>query len=107
MAIYKDDVIKEHPLYGASRLGVFYKNGVSNYQLTDHLGNVRAVIAREDTSPATATDYYPFGMAMPERTRIGGELYRYGYQGQEKDSETGKEALCLLFPIAGKSNKKI
>ncbi|NQX82814.1 MAG: hypothetical protein HRT66_12605 [Flavobacteriaceae bacterium] len=101
MAIYKDNTLKEHPLYGSSRLGVFYKNssaggaGVYNYQLTDHLGNVRAVIARADTSPATATDYYPFGMAMPERTRIGGELYRYNYQGQEKDSETGKEAFEL------------
>ena len=91
---------------------VFYKNssageaGISNYQLTDHLGNVRAVIARTSTIPSTLRDYYPFGMAMPGRTNIDGE-YRYAYQGQEKDSETGKEALCLLFPIAGKSNKKI
>ncbi|NQX82816.1 MAG: RHS repeat-associated core domain-containing protein [Flavobacteriaceae bacterium] len=48
-----------------------------------------------DTTPSITTDYYPFGMAMPNRTRIGGEVYRYNYQGQEKDSETGKEAFEL------------
>lgn len=38
-------------------------------------------------------DYYPFGMPMPERN-IEGE-YRYAYQGQEKDPETGMEAFEL------------
>ena len=40
-------------------------------------------------------DYFSFGMPMPNRQTIGGERYRYAYQGQEKDSETGKEAFQL------------
>ena len=39
------------------------------------------------------TDYYPFGMPMPNRNIEGN--YRYKFQGQEKDSETGKEAFEL------------
>ena len=38
-------------------------------------------------------DYYPFGMPMPNRNVEGN--YRYKFQGQEKDSETGKEAFEL------------
>lgn len=67
------------------------------YQLTDHLGNVRAVIAKQGTNAVAlvgATDYYPFGMAMPNRI-FGANGYRYQFQGQEKDPETGKEAFQL------------
>jgi RHS repeat-associated protein len=39
------------------------------------------------------TDYYPGGMTMPNRNVQGD--YRYAYQGQEKDPETGKEAFQL------------
>jgi len=35
-------------------------------------------------------DYYPFGMPMPNRNIEGN--YRYKFQGQEKDPETGMEA---------------
>ena len=38
-------------------------------------------------------DYYPFGMKMPGK--FGGGNYRYAYQGQEKDDETGFEAFEL------------
>ncbi|NGX85383.1 RHS repeat-associated core domain-containing protein [Aequorivita sp. KMM 9714] len=38
-------------------------------------------------------DYYPFGMPMPDRNQEG--AYRYAYQGQEKDAETGMEAFEL------------
>ena len=41
----------------------------------------------------TTTDYYPFGSPMPGRTIVGD--YRYAFQGQEKDPETGKEAFQL------------
>ena len=34
-------------------------------------------------------------MPMPSRQRVGGELYRYAFQGQEKDTETDKEAFQL------------
>ena len=88
---------KELPIYGSSRLGVHYRqSGTDAYQLTDHLGNVRAVIMKngENAVSLTAkTDYYPFGMPMPNRNIEGN--YRYRFQGQEKDSETGKEAFEL------------
>ena len=44
-------------------------------------------------SLTSKTDYYPFGMPMPNRNIEGN--YRYKFQGQEKDSETGMEAFEL------------
>jgi RHS repeat-associated protein len=93
----------EVEVYGSSRLGTAQvaDGAVSKYlyELTDHLGNVRAMVAADgadaNTYPdlAAYTDYYPFGMAMPDRVWISGllsEAYRFGYQGQfaEKDPET-------------------
>ncbi|MEM6720933.1 MAG: RHS repeat-associated core domain-containing protein [Bacteroidota bacterium] len=110
IAIYKQGggqggalALKEQPIYGANRLGVLFRDnnlddkGTYAYQLTDHLGNVRAVIMKDGNnalSLTTKTDYYPFGMPMPDRNITDGS-YRYAYQGQEKDGETGKEAFQL------------
>ncbi len=95
MAIYQGTSAKEYPIYGASRLGVYFKTGnTAVYQITDHLGNVRALV-QESGTLAGATDYYPFGMVMPGRSLQNAEGYRYTYQGQEKDPETGKEAFEL------------
>jgi RHS repeat-associated protein len=89
--------LNEHPVYGLARLGVYYRTvGKYAYQLTDHLGNVRAVVVDAGgtaVSITSKTDYYPFGMAMPGRHVDGG--YRYAFQGQEKDGETGMEAFEL------------
>jgi RHS repeat-associated protein len=96
LAIYREGQIREHTIYGASRLGVYYRaNNNSVYQLTDHLGNVRAVVERSGSNAIAIvnTDYYPFGMPMPNRNLEGN--YRYKYQGQEVDPETGKEAFEL------------
>ncbi|WP_442845064.1 RHS repeat-associated core domain-containing protein [Leeuwenhoekiella sp. H156] len=106
LAIYTGNNI-EHPVYGASRIGVAKRTSLNQtsfadnnylYELTDHLGNVRAV-AQKNGSQAVAivkTDYYPFGMPLPGRDNDGNQSqYRYKYQGQEKDSETGKEAFEL------------
>lgn len=77
--------------------------GDKQYELTDHLGNVRMVFSdlkKPNVLPTTAgptelnyatdiltiTDYYPFGMQMPGRVYTSGG-YRYGFQGQEKDDE--------------------
>jgi RHS repeat-associated protein len=88
-----------YPIYGASRLGIYNKtNNSSVYQLTDHLGNVRAVISKQGTNAValvSATDYYPGGMVMPGRMIRNGQAYRYNYQGQELDPETGKVAFEL------------
>jgi RHS repeat-associated protein len=76
-------------------VGVYYKGSEQYvYQITDHLGNVRATLNREKLSNGNAeilaySDYYPFGMTMAGRTSYSGQQYRYGYQGQELDSEVG------------------
>ena len=62
------------------------------------MGNVRAVVIKNEQnllSLTGATDYYPFGMPMPGRQIVNGQPYRYSFQGQEKDPETGKEAFEL------------
>jgi RHS repeat-associated protein len=125
MAVYEDDdsaqSIAELPLYEASgRIGLLkpedvsiddladnteYSNskgiysrniGNKNYELKDHLGNVRVVVSDEkvfndDSSYAanilSQNDYYPFGMQMPGRSMSVAEAYRYGFQGKEKDDD--------------------
>jgi RHS repeat-associated protein len=74
------------------------------YELANHLGNVLATIKDEklqieantpgtidyyEPSIVTATDNYPFGMPMPNRTYSlsSGSKYRFGFNGQEKDDE--------------------
>ncbi|MFN5847947.1 MAG: hypothetical protein ACK43K_05625, partial [Chitinophagales bacterium] len=80
-----------------------YFKGKRQYELTNHLGNVLATIKDEkkqmQLSPGTAidyfdpivytaTDYYPFGMPMPNRTySLSSSKYRFGFNGQEKDDE--------------------
>lgn len=39
--------------------------------------------------------YLPFGMPKPNRQMTDANSYRYKFQGQEKDPETGKEAFQL------------
>jgi len=107
--------LDEQYLYGAARLGVrdaakllysngpvtvaassYYKNtlGKRNYELSNYLGNVQAVITDRRTYSAggylatlvMSADYYAFGMAMPGRT-FNSANYRYGYNGMEKDDE--------------------
>lgn len=89
-------VLKEQPVYGSGRLGVFYKADNSTaYEIKDHLGNVRAVIKKiNDQAPVQQyADYYPFGEQLPGRNSMSN--YRYAFQGQELDSETGMEAFQL------------
>jgi hypothetical protein len=72
------------------------------YEISNHLGNVQAVISDKkipvpDTQDPTivafynpgiiaATDYYPFGMVISNRS-VDTEKYRYGFNGQQKDDE--------------------
>ena len=97
LAVYEGTALKEHALYGLGRLGAYYRaGGTYAYQLADHLGNVRAVVMKDGAGALAVTnrtDYYPGGMAMPGRSIIGD--YRYDYQGQEKDRETGLNAFEL------------
>ncbi|MBP1221675.1 hypothetical protein [Flavobacterium sp. 1355] len=58
-------------IFGLSRLGVYNRATTqSSYEITDHLGNVRAVIRKENNIPAIKSfaDYYPFGEQITERS---------------------------------------
>ena len=77
--------LQEQSIYGSSRLGLLTLQG-KQYELTDHLGNVRTVI-NENNTVASATDYYPFGMVAKSISNG----YRYGFNGKENDTETGTQ----------------
>ncbi|KAB2892917.1 MAG: hypothetical protein F9K28_10780, partial [Bacteroidetes bacterium] len=67
--------------------------GTKRYELTDHLGNVRATVTDVvidhsgdlDAELSTRTDYYPFGMIMGGRNSSADD-YRFGFGGAEKQS---------------------
>ncbi len=70
--------------------------GKRQYELKDHLGNVRVVFSDKRISNPNQTtgldilawtDYYPFGMAMTRRNYEKSDGYRYGFNGMEKDDE--------------------
>lgn len=115
----------EYHLYGSSRLGISTAKarhghltlGMRNYELSNHLGNVLAVVSdkanytpgdvsgpwgdpdaplAEDSPwyemPVWATvlstsDYYPFGLEMAGRSASDTTAYRYGFNGKEKDTD--------------------
>jgi RHS repeat-associated protein len=58
-----------------------------------------------DAPVTSASDYYPFGLAMADRS-YSSEKYRFGYQGQfaEMDEETGWNAfeLRMYEPVIGR-----
>ena len=95
--------LTEQHLYGSSRLGMKKRDlalnvanaseptPVTHYELTNHLGNVMAVISDKASTTAEPTvvslsDYYPFGMTEPGRSWNPGD-YRFGYTGHEKESD--------------------
>ena len=80
------------PIYGLSRLGITSRSNIANYEITDHLGNVRAVIEKQSGDVKSFADYYPFGELLPSRNSLN---YRYAFQGQELDKETNMEAFQL------------
>ncbi|MBV6655166.1 MAG: RHS repeat-associated core domain-containing protein, partial [Mameliella sp.] len=128
LAVYHQDsdtvTWSEQYLYGSSRLGsvepdVTWHNGNDlndtpyfsdqeklcigwkRYEISNHLGNVMAVLNDrkyyKDTDAddeaeyfdpvfMAATDYYPFGYEMPGRKYNFGD-YRYGFNGKENDSD--------------------
>ena len=114
----------ELPIYGAGRIGVampdinittdlpsdtIYTRRIEEkyYELTDHLGNVRATItdrkfasSSHGSAPyhADIRSYnhpYPFGMPQPGRS-WDSVLYRYGFNGMETDPEV-KEGRDLHY----------
>ena len=109
--------LNERPIYGSSRLGSYAKTmqlynaqaitsypPPSNiiqrphlrYELTDHLGNVAAVVtgrllpsqslAPFEADLVSAQGYEPFGSLLPGRN-FSSNSYRHGFNGMEKDDE--------------------
>lgn len=96
----------EQNLFGSSRLGTWNpvidinnasgtneweSVGKKSYELSNHLGNVLAVVSDKNVGNGiaevqSASDYYPFGMLMPGR-KFNGAGYRYGFNGKENDNE--------------------
>jgi len=99
---------KEIPLSGGGRIGIYrVVENQYTYQLSDHLGNVRAVISGTKVSGRADvleySDYYSIGGIA----RSGGTMrYRYGYQGQysERDMETEWNSFELrqYDPVVGR-----
>ncbi|WP_240619277.1 RHS repeat domain-containing protein, partial [Chitinophaga costaii] len=107
-------------LYGSSRLGTWQpgitltagagatawsQEGLSRYELTNHLGNVLSTISDQRVGVdndhngtidyylptiASYSDYTPFGMQMMDRNGSAGG-YRYGFNGKENDNEVKGE----------------
>ena len=113
--------LKERHIYGSKRLGLYnqvlnlntYTNtpintasvtrtlGFRSYELSNHLGNVMAVVSDRKISVdgnndgasdyfsgevLSASDYYAFGAQMPGRS-FTTAAYRYGFNSMEKDDE--------------------
>ncbi len=93
---------------------VHFIRGKRNYELSNHLGNVQVIISDKRISVCDnelqtesfeadilmATDYYPFGMAIPERqwyTGSDSSNYRFGFNGMEKDNEAKGPGNSLDF----------
>lgn len=86
--------------------------GDKRYELSNHLGNVLSVVTDRklikvdgNGAPLSTTlfpdvlsysDYYPFGMLVPNR-HASSNSYRYGFQGQEKDDEIKGEGNSLNY----------
>jgi RHS repeat-associated protein len=117
--------LTERNSYGSSRLGrnstivdvyqtppsssIPYIAGKRYYELSNHLGNVLAVINDikypvEDNGYVdyfeahlvSISDYSPFGVQLDERT-VSSSEYRYGFQGQEKDDEIKGEGNSVNY----------
>ncbi|MGB3080632.1 MAG: RHS repeat-associated core domain-containing protein [Saprospiraceae bacterium] len=98
MSIYETNIYNgtllqtELPIYGEGRIGIYDKRSSSYvYEISDYMGNVRAVV-RNNAGAAEVlsfSDYYPHGSIMPGRNFSLPLKYRFGYQGQEEDTETG------------------
>lgn len=80
----------EVPVYGSSRLGLYQAvDQRTEYYLTDHLGNTRAIVNREklgngDIDVSYYADYFAFGCIA----RSVGSRPKYGYQGSFAEDET-------------------
>lgn len=103
---------KYAPLYAQGRIGTYSPNrllavavdssstqmrGQKQYELGNHIGSVQTLVSDRKVpihlgtdyfapDVLQASDYYPFGMLMPER-QLTDTAYGYGFHGFEADHE--------------------
>ncbi|MCX6180584.1 MAG: hypothetical protein NT150_01475 [Bacteroidetes bacterium] len=74
--------------------------GIKDYELRDHLGNVRVTLedVKDNNAPyiTSANDYLPFGVLAKGRSYFIHE-YRYGFVGQELNDELSGQGNSLDF----------
>jgi len=78
--------------------------GEKRYELTNHLGNVLAVVSdkrlpNDEPDIVSVSDYYPYGMLMPDRN-YDAEEYRYGFGGHEKESEMAEDMYSTEYRLS-------
>ena len=74
------------PYYIAFEDGYIDSSLQFNYNLKDHLGNIRKVINATSGTVTQSTDYYPFGLAI---NTTGSSNNKYLYNGKEIQSGSG------------------
>ena len=94
--------ITDVPLSAPTRTTASRLLRVRNYELKDHLGNVRVIVADQKQEDASAkvqsySNYYAFGMEMPGMQYADNQEYRYGYNGQEKSPEIADGHTTALY----------
>jgi len=72
-------------LTGEGRYVMNGTTGTMEYNITDHLGNVRVVL-NDSGEVIQSNDYYPFGMLMAQG---GSSTNKYLYNGKEAQEQTG------------------
>jgi RHS repeat-associated protein len=93
--------------------GIAFSRGGKRYELSNHLGNVLAVISDRKLQVLdanmtlghyftadiwSASDYYPFGMTMGGRS-WSQSSYRFGFQGQETEQEFYGGAVSYKYRV--------
>ena len=100
----------EYFTYHTDSIRTFYR-GAKRYELSNHLGNVLAVITDRriqacgagdvmhyEAQVVSVSDYYPFGMGIKEREWSDSTFnYRFGFNGMEQDNEVSGEGNSYAF----------
>ena len=94
----------DNPVTPISVTSCVATRGNKYFELSNHLGNVLTVITDRkvwntegdigyySATVSSATDYYPFGMAIRGR-KYNTEKYRFGFNGKENDGDWGSEMM--------------
>ena len=82
--VYKSDKTPDYILTSSGMIRKDGANYIRQYNITDHLGNVRSVVNQSGTVEQ-ATDYYPYGLSFSNNNLTKN---RYLYNGKEIQNQT-------------------